>query len=134
MAALVPLVAVGCSMRTPAPAPGPVPSVSALPVPQGGVRLADLGFQHGPSAALTLPADVRIGLRIDQPNMVTMTFLAPDGAVIGEWLRAHLADGGFRVTAAGTEGVVFEGYAWSGAFTAGAQASALTLRRTPTVG
>lgn len=118
-------------MSTPASAPGPVPSVSAVPVPQGGVRLADLGFQHGPAAALTLPADVRIGLRVDQPTMVTMTFLAPDGAVIGDWLRAHLTDGGFRVTAAGPDGVVFEGYAWSGAFTVGPRGSALTLRSLP---
>jgi hypothetical protein len=105
--------------------------VSAVPVPPGGVRLADLGFQHGPAAALTLPADVRIGLRVDQPHMLTMTFLEPDGAVIGDWLRTHLADGGFRVTAGGTDGLVFEGHAWSGAFTIATEGSALTLRRSP---
>lgn len=121
-------------MGTPVPAPAPAPSVSAVQVPAGGVRLADLGVRNGPAAALTLPADVDVGLCVDQPNMVTVTFLAPDGPVIGDWLRTHLAEGGFRVTAAGPDGLVFEGYAWSGAFTVGTGGSALTLRRTPAAG
>lgn len=129
---VVPWVAValvGCGVGTPAPGPGPAPSVSAVAVPAGGISLAGLGFRHGPATAITVPADVRIGLRVDQPNMVTMTFVAPDAAVIGDWLRRHLADGGFRITAAAPEGLLFEGYAWSGAFTVSAEGSALTLRR-----
>ncbi|MDO5498625.1 MAG: hypothetical protein Q4F67_02975 [Propionibacteriaceae bacterium] len=107
--------------------------MSAAPVPAGGVSLAQLGFQHGPASALTLPAEVRIGLRVDQPNMVTMTFVAPEGPVIGDWLRTHVGEGGFRVTADAAGGLVFEGYAWEGAFTVGEQGSALTLRREPRV-
>lgn len=120
---------VGCTTGTPAPTPSPVPSVSAVAVPAGGISLTGLGFQNGPAAAVTLPAEVRLGLSVDQPNMVTMTFLAPDGAAIGEWLRTHLAEGGFRITASSEDGVVFEGYGWSGAFTMSETSSALTLRR-----
>lgn len=100
-------------------------------VPAGGVSLRQLGFQHGPDGMITVPEDIRIALRVDQPNMVTVTFSAPEGRVIGEWLSVHLRDGGYRVTAESADGVVFEGYAWSGAFTVHPAGSALTLRRSP---
>ncbi|MDO5683253.1 MAG: hypothetical protein Q4G46_10550 [Propionibacteriaceae bacterium] len=128
---VVVLTLAGCSGQRPIPVPPPTPSMSAVAVPPGGVSLRELGFEHGPAALITIPESTRLGLRVDQPNMVTMTFLAPDGLVIGSWLGEHLADGGFRVTAESAEGLIFEGYAWSGAFTAHPDGSALTLRRAP---
>ncbi len=111
--------------------PRPAPSFRTVAVPPGGVSLAQLGFQHGPVGAITVPEDARTGLRVDQPNMVTMTFVAPAGEAIGAWLRGHLAEGGFRLTAESAEGLVFEGHAWAGAFTVSGEGSALTLRQSP---
>ena len=73
-------------MGTPAPPPATDSPVSAVGVPAGGVRLADLGFEYGPVEAITVPAEVQIGLRVDQPNMVTVMFGAPAGEVIAAWL------------------------------------------------
>lgn len=117
----------GCADGTPTPAPGP--SLSAVAVPNGGVSLAQLGFRHGPAAAVTLPAGVRPGLRVDQPNLLTLTIEEPPGAMVEVWLRSHLPAAGFTIRAEGGGGLLFDGHGWQGAFTATEADSALTLRR-----
>lgn len=102
-----------------------------MSVPTGGVSLAQLGFRNGPADLVTLPAGVRLGLRVDQPNMLTATVIAPEATAVADWLRTHLSEGEFEITADGDGGVVFEGHGWEGAFTASNAEAALTLRRQP---
>lgn len=126
----------GCGGTGSVPVPDPSPvtaSAEAYAVPEGGVSLAQLGFDNGPADRVTVPAGARVNLRVDQPNMQTMTFSEPGAGVIAEWLQAHLPGAGFTITAAGpgaeAGGLVFTGHGWDGAFTSGGAEAALTLRR-----
>ncbi|NNG20214.1 hypothetical protein HJ590_11655 [Naumannella sp. ID2617S] len=107
------------------------PAPTSVSVPAGGVSLAQLGFQNGPAAAVTLPRGARIDQRVDQPNVLTATFTSPAPAELAGWLRGHLGEGGFRIIADRGDSLVFVGSGWSGAFTATDALSALTLRKDP---
>lgn len=111
----------------PAPnVPRPIPTVS---LPAGGVSLAELGFRNGPVDRVSLPAGVRLDLRVDQPNVVTATITEPTGPKVADWLRTSLPAGGFTVRADAGDSLLFAGYGWSGAYTTSDQLAALTLRK-----
>lgn len=120
----------GCATGSP-PGSTPTPTVvtRSVTVPAGGVSLAELGFRHGPTGLLTVPAGVRLTQRVDQPNLLTAGFAAPNGDEITGWLRSQLPVAGFRITAQGPGALLFTGHGWSGAFATGGGESALTLRR-----
>lgn len=128
------LAAAGCSAGRPddlipdrtAPTP-----TATLSIPADGVTLADLGFQHGPVDALSLPQSAQIGNRVDQPTAVTLVLTAPSAEAIADYLDNALPAGGFtlgeQAETGQTRTLTFAGHGWEGTFTGSGTESALTL-------
>mgnify|MGYP003613978811 FL=1 len=115
-----------CSGQAPTVVQTPAPS--AGPVPSDGVVLRDLGVAHGP-ATFWLPATPQPQGRIDEPNVVTLTYRVEDGASVATWLAAHLTAMGFVVDAYKGSSLVFHEQSWQGAYTCSSSLCALTLRQ-----
>lgn len=129
-----------------APGPGepsttgtPTPSASSEPsatvtespsAPAAGLTLRELGFENGPLDEFTLPSDLVISTRVDQPNLVTMIVSRPSPQTIEDYLRSTLPDAGFTIDARSATGgaMTFEGNGWSGGFTGTDATSAIVLR------
>lgn len=123
----------GCSAAPEAFAPTPGASAVATPGPDAR-SLRELGLRNGPEA-FWLPREVTVRERIDQPNVVTLSFDASEGPALARYLSEHLAEMGWDVTADRNGSLLFTTDDWRGAFTtptAGESAglAALTLRRT----
>jgi len=88
----------GCSAPVRPELPSAAPPSATVPVPTGGVSLAELGFRNGPVDAFTLPESVVIGTRVDQPNGVTVVLKSPSATAIAGYLRRQLPATGFTVT------------------------------------
>lgn len=116
----------GCSAPPAETAVGE-PTLTSSAAPADGTRLSDLGFVNAPPG-LSVPADAKISDRVDSPNNVTVVMTAPDGLTVVDFLRGHLAELGFRITADDQNSLLFEGGGFQGAFTVSSGYSALTLR------
>lgn len=123
------LLAFGGCAATPPVTPRPTASPAAVPVPDGGVSLAQLGFKNPPATSISVPSSALVTSRVDQENVLTATFIQPSAADLAGWLRTHLPEAGFRITADRGDSLVFTGPGWNGAFTAQGGVSALTVRR-----
>lgn len=124
--ALMLMGAEGCT--TPPPTgPTPEPPRNGISAPANARTLAELGLKHGPSQ-LWLPADVTIRDVVDLETNVTLTFTAPSGEELAEWLRTNLPAAGFQITADGQDSLLFDRGQWQGAFTVTGDLSAISLR------
>ena len=95
-----------------------------------GLTLRQLGFANGPLDEFTLPSDLQISTRVDQPNVVTIVMASPGPDVIEDYLRATLPGEGFTIDARAAAGqaMTFTGHGWSGGFTGTRSNSAVVLR------
>lgn len=116
----------GCSAAPQASVstPGPTASIS---VPSDAVTLADLLLNHGPTDFL-LPKGTAVTSRIDQPNVVTLTFDSSRRKPLAGWLATRLP-GGWQIDANANDSLLFHSAAWQGAFTCSTTECALTLRK-----
>lgn len=124
--ALVALLLAACTATPHQPAPTPAPEVSAT-VPVGGVSMRQLGFRYAPPG-VSLPAGTRVVERVDLANNVTAVLDAPAGTSVAAWLRQHLPEAGFTITADGADSLLFHRMPWQGAFTVTDGLAAITLR------
>lgn len=128
LVAAVAVAVAGCSAEPVAPSPTPTATRAvATSAPDGGVLLTSLGFTHAP-AGFSVPADSFITERIDAANNVTAIFTAPAGIEIAGYLREHLADMGFEITADKNQSLLFHSPTHDGAFTTSGSTAALSLR------
>ena len=119
----------GCS-AAPAPPPTATLSPSAWPapgLPAGSTALRDLGFSNAPED-FGLPPGVRVTPISNQLSVITAGFSPADGATVLAFLKAHLPEMGYAITAASADSVVFAGQTWHGAFTMSPAIALLTLR------
>lgn len=123
------------TIATPSTGPSPVqtPSPSQTPSPTAtlsGLTLRQLGFANGPIDAFSLPSELQISTRVDQPNVVTIVLARPSPDAIEDYLRATLPGEGFSIDARATAGqaMTFAGHGWSGGFTGTGNSSAVVLR------
>lgn len=105
------------------------PTASATVSPSG-LTLRQLGFANGPLDEFSLPSDLAIATRVDQPNAVTIVLAGPGPAAVEEYLRATLPAEGFTIDARAGAGqaMTFEGHGWTGGFTGSGATSAVVLR------
>ena len=136
----------GCGAATSTPAnpttPAPAPSASSTPATSApsvsptatptvsGLTLRQLGFSNGPLDQFSLPSELQVSTRVDQPNVVTIVLAGPSPEVIEDYLRATLPTEGFAIDAQAADGqaMTFEGHGWSGGFTGTGPNSAVVLR------
>ncbi|WP_420174678.1 hypothetical protein [Luteococcus sp. OSA5] len=124
--ALAVLVLAGCSAGAPSAS-----TTSSMPrpdaaVPTGGVTLREMMFRHGPED-LSLPREIMVTSRIDQPNVVTITLPTGQRQLMVSWFRANLPPD-WRLDASSDDAALFHGGEWQGAFTCSQKTCALTLR------
>ncbi|GAA1389313.1 hypothetical protein [Luteococcus peritonei] len=133
LAMLLATLVAGCSSApeasTNTTAPTPATTFS---LPAGATTLREMMLVNGPSS-LVLPGDVSTTSRIDQPNVVTLTFPVGQGEQLAEWLTSTLPANGWSVDAARETSMLFhdddvDGEPWQGAFTCSRTSCALTLR------
>lgn len=87
------------------PPSSPIPSVSASPTESpaptptqalAGLTLRQLGFNNGPLDEFSLPSNLQISTRVDQPNVVTIVLASPSPELIEDYLRATLPQDGIH--------------------------------------
>lgn len=122
---LVLLALTGCGAAPSVEQPSPTPSVTA-----SGLSLRESGFSHAPEA-FTIPGNVAITRRVDQPNVVTALFSHDDGVAVLAHLTQQLPAMGFTIDRSGGDSLLFSNAGWDGAFTVSPDISGLTLRRKP---
>ncbi|BAK34362.1 hypothetical protein MLP_13480 [Microlunatus phosphovorus NM-1] len=123
------------------PSSSPIPSVSASPTESptptptptralAGLTLRQLGFNNGPLDEFSLPSNLQISTRVDQPNVVTIVLASPSPELIEDYLRATLPQEGFTIDARAAAGqaMTFAGHGWTGGFTGTGANSAVVLR------
>lgn len=115
----------GAPSVTPGATPTATPSATLA-----GLTLRQLGFENGPLEEFSLPGDLAISTRVDQPNLVTVIVSRPSPQTIEDYLRATLPGEGFTIDArAGTgAAMTFAGHGWTGGFTGTRGTSAIVLR------
>jgi hypothetical protein len=125
------LLAAGCSapVRPELPAEPPA-TPAAVTIPADGSSLRSLGFSNGPATAFSVPRDVVVSTRVDQPTGVTVVFSQPSATEVAAYLVRTLPKTGFVVTsqATATASLTFTGYGWDGSFTGTGDSSAVILR------
>lgn len=110
----------------------PLASAPSSITPAGAVTLRQLLIRNGPEGFL-LPDQIATTSRIDQPNVVTLTFDAEAGTRLADFLAATLPRTGWSVEAHKDTSLLFHdddvaGEPWEGAFTCSQTSCALTLR------
>lgn len=113
--------AAGVLGNTPATPAFSVPPVSGLDA---------FGLTHGPRG-FQLPIRTVAVHVVDNPNNVTLVIDPSQGKQTYQFLIHRLASMGMTITANGNNSLVFHGRGWTGAYTASADAAALTLRTGP---
>jgi hypothetical protein len=78
---------------------------------------------------LTLPDDLVITYRVDQPNVVTLVLSPSDSRRVLAHLQANLGAEHAVITGSSGDSLTFDLQGWQGAFTSNDQQAALTLRR-----
>ncbi|MEL4358671.1 MULTISPECIES: hypothetical protein [unclassified Luteococcus] len=119
-------LAAGCSAAPEASVASSSPQAE-ISAPADAVTLKDMMLTHGPSEFL-LPKQVQVTSRIDQPNVVTLTFEPAQRKLLAGWLATRLPSG-WSVDASANDSLLFHSSAWQGAFTCSATECALTLRK-----
>ena len=122
----------GCSTGASSEATS-APAVSVRTRPADMRTLAELGLVNGP-VNFWLPGDKAIRSRIDQPNVVTLTYSADNGAALATHLSSQLGTMGWTIDADRNGSLLFHTDGWRGAFTTPtpgekATVAALTLRK-----
>jgi len=99
-------------------------------IPADGSSLRSLGFSNGPVTAFSVPNDVVVTTRVDQPTGVTAVFTQPAATEVADYLVRTLPKTGFVVTSQATAdaSLTFTGYGWSGSFTGTGDSSAVVLK------
>lgn len=94
-----------------------------------GLTLRQLGFSNGPEE-FSLPTDLVLATRVDQPNVVTLVLARPSPETVEDYLRATLPGSGFTIDARADTGqaMTFVGHGWTGAFTGTGSTTAIVLR------
>jgi hypothetical protein len=120
----------GCSAPVRPELPSAPPTSVTVAIPQDGVSLKAVGVTNGPGDAFSLPRDVVISTRVDQPNGVTVVLSSPSAQDIATYLRKTLPTTGFMITAdsQSSAAMTFTGYGWQGSFTGTGDSSAVILR------
>lgn len=79
---------------------------------------------------MSLPSNLQLSTRVDQPNVVTVVLASPSPEVVEDYLRATLPGEGFTIDAraAAGEAMTFSGHGWIGGFTGTGGNSAVVLR------
>jgi hypothetical protein len=128
LAVLVALV--GCSSPVRPDLPSAPPPAATASVPADGLSLRGYGFTNGPVDAFSLPRDVTVSTRVDEPSGVTVVLSYPSASLVAAYLRRTLPRTGFVVTADARSGaaLTFTGYGWTGSFTGTGDDSAVVLR------
>lgn len=121
------LAVVGCAAAPEPPPPAPTSTSTATTAPEGGALLSEWGYTHAP-AGFSLPRETEITDRVDAYNNITAVFTAPSGEVMAEYLRAHLVDMGFEITADRNQSMLFTNGHWQGALTTNGPHAAISLR------
>jgi hypothetical protein len=127
---------------TPGSSPGPTPapngdsgtgSHATIVIPDDGIILAALGFDNGPSRALSLPRSAIVTARVDRPQAVSAVITEPAADDVARYLRRALPRAGFTIEAdggyPGSPAITFAGWGWTGHFTGTPELSAVVLRR-----
>ena len=106
---------------------GPTVQVS---IPGDGAPLAAFGYTNGPVAQFSLPKTSSLVSKVDQPNNVAAVLSRPAPAEVADYLRRALPATGFTINTDDRAAVTmtFDGYGWTGSFTANAGTSAVLLR------
>ena len=101
-------------------------------IPPDGVALAAFGYANGPVRQFSLPRTSSLVSKVDQANNVTAVLSRPAPVEVAEYLRRALPATGFTIDRDDQAAVTmtFEGYGWTGSFTANAGTSAVLLRPT----
>jgi len=122
--------------RSPRPAasstagvPESTPATPAFSVPPVS-GLDAFGLTHGPHG-FQLPTQTVAVHVVDNPNNVTLVIDPSQGKQTYQFLIHRLASMGMTITANGNNSLIFHGRGWTGAYTASADAAALTLRTGP---
>jgi hypothetical protein len=107
----------------------PTGTGSGSPTALSGLTLRQLGFSNGPEE-FTLPSDLVLATRVDQPNVVTVVLARPSPQTVEDYLRATLPGSGFTIDARADAGqaMTFVGHGWTGAFTGTGTTTAIVLR------
>ena len=109
--------------------PGSTRATSAFSVPPVS-GLDAFGLTHGPRG-FQLPIRTVAVHVVDNPNNVTLVIDPSQGKQTYQFLIHRLASMGMTITANGNNSLIFHGRGWTGAYTASADAAALTLRTGP---
>lgn len=122
----------GCS-AAPSSEATSAPAVSVRTRPADMRTLAELGLVNGP-VNFWLPGDKAIHSRIDQPNVVTLTYSVDNGTTLASHLSSQLGTMGWTIDADRNGSLLFHADGWRGAFTTPttgekATVAALTLRK-----
>lgn len=109
--------------------PSPTPTLTPTPT-LSGLTLRQLGFTNGPLDSFSLPNNLQLSTRVDQPNVVTVVMISPSPETVENYLRATLPEEGFTIDAqaAAGEAMTFTGHGWTGGFTGTGANSAVVLR------
>jgi hypothetical protein len=116
----------GSSGPTASPS-GPTAQVS---IPGDGAPLEAFGYTNGPVTQFSLPRTSLLVSTVDQPNNVAAVLARPAPAQVADYLRRALPATGFTISQddRATVTMTFDGYGWTGSFTANAGTSAVVLR------
>jgi hypothetical protein len=124
--ACLPLLAlVGCAAQPVGP-PESLPGLARVDV--GGTCLDQRGFSQGPADRLCLPADSTVSGRFESPRTLSAWGPVAEGPAILAFLAANLPTLGWKITAAGETGLIFELGPWTGSFVLGTTDWGLAVR------
>jgi len=128
------LISCGAALPTRTGSSGPSVSPSGpslqISIPADGVALAAFGYTNGPVVQFSLPKTSSLVSKVDQPNNVAAVLSRPPPAEVADYLRRALPATGFTIDQddRATVTMTFDGYGWTGSFTANAGTSAVLLR------
>jgi hypothetical protein len=128
------LISCGAALPTGNGSSGPSDSPSGptaqVSIPADGIALTAFGYTNGPVAQLSLPRTSTLVSKVDQPNNVVAVLSRPAPGEVADYLRRALPATGFTIDQddRATVTMTFDGYGWTGSFTANADTSAVLLR------
>lgn len=129
LAVVVLLSGTGCASAAPEmQTEGPSTMVTTPSLPPDGVYLASFGFTNAPPG-FSVPASVKPLHGYNIPELIDVIYDGADGAIVHDYLLAHLGAMGYTITSSSADSIVWENDQWQGAFTMTSQRAGFTLRR-----